>query len=297
MNNITDKAKLEKMLDSGLCELTKEELTALIDSELAKDESEIDTDYIDVCFALMQTAEESVKRPVLTVKRFARVTVIAAAIVVVFISTLTVTAQIFNVNPFTKPKDKHITASTNVNSIKTTRPHKNKADKSPENSTTLSVVTVPDFLLENYTKEEIENNERLNDRFVIEFEPVYKESEYYGVICAQSIEAGTEVPVETVIVLSYIAEPQYTIMPDVYGMTGSDALYALSSAGLDGELSGTPDTEVVSCSVTAGESVLCGTRVIIYTADKVEEETTEPTTQQDSDTDTEVQQIDKNQQN
>lgn len=162
-----------------------------------------------------------------------------------------------------------------------------KKPSQAKQSTTSGRVVVPDFVFENYTKEQLEADKSVNNKFELVFEPVYEESEYYGMICAQSIEAGMSVPRGTRLVLSYIAEPEYAVMPEVYGLTGSEALDRVISAGLRGSISGSPDGEVINCNIKPGERVLLGTRVVIYTED-VTESTTEFTQDESQNTDTSI---------
>lgn len=100
-NNTVDKAELLSMLEGGMNSLTRDELMSIIDNELLKDEAEIDTELIDMCFALMdlEVKEEEPAKPHLALRRSVRTALIAAAVATLLISSLTVTAQIFNVNP------------------------------------------------------------------------------------------------------------------------------------------------------------------------------------------------------
>lgn len=86
-----DKKKISKMLRSGFRYIAAEQIKELIDIELAKDESEIDTDYIDMCFELLSLEEKTNKN---TIKfRPRKVALIAAVIAFVILATGIFTAS------------------------------------------------------------------------------------------------------------------------------------------------------------------------------------------------------------
>lgn len=102
MNNKFSKNELLEMINSKLINLTEEEILELITKELNKENAQVDMDYIDVCYDLLEIKRSSVfynnintTKP--KIKKPIKVLLIAAAFVVVFVSTITVSAQ-FNLN-------------------------------------------------------------------------------------------------------------------------------------------------------------------------------------------------------
>lgn len=103
MKNKFSKDDLLKMIDSELINLSEDRIKELIKNELSKDNSEIDMDYIDLCYDLLEIKNKSNKnsngeKP--KIKSAKRIKfLIAAAIIMLFVvSTLTVSAQVFNFN-------------------------------------------------------------------------------------------------------------------------------------------------------------------------------------------------------
>lgn len=104
MNNKFSKNDSLDIINSELINLSEEKIIELINDELKKDNSQVDMDYIDVCYDLLEikksavssndndinTTNPKIKKPI-------KVLLIAAAFVVVFVSTVTVSAQ-FNLN-------------------------------------------------------------------------------------------------------------------------------------------------------------------------------------------------------
>ena len=98
MNNKFSKNELLEMIDSKLINLSEEEILELITEELNKENARVDMDYIDVCYDLLEVKRNAVNHSVKTekhkIKKPIKVLFIAAAFVVVFVSTITVSAQL-----------------------------------------------------------------------------------------------------------------------------------------------------------------------------------------------------------
>ena len=84
------------MIDSDFTDLSTEEIKALIQKEVNKGPDKLDTDYIDLCFELL-AVKGNAKGKRVKFKKSAKVLLVAAALMVVFISTVTASAQ-FNFN-------------------------------------------------------------------------------------------------------------------------------------------------------------------------------------------------------
>lgn len=96
MKRKLSKKKLKKMIDSDFTDLSTEEIKALIQKEVNKGPDKLDTDYIDLCFELL-AVKGNAKGKRVKFKKSAKVLLVAAALMVVFISTVTASAQ-FNFN-------------------------------------------------------------------------------------------------------------------------------------------------------------------------------------------------------
>lgn len=92
MKRKLSKKKLKKMIDSDFTDLSTEEIKALIQKEVDKGPDKLDTDYIDLCFELL-TVKDNAKGKRVKFKKSAKVLLVAAALMVVFISTVTASAQ------------------------------------------------------------------------------------------------------------------------------------------------------------------------------------------------------------
>ena len=82
------------MIASDFTDLTVEEIKALIQNEVEKGADKLDTDYIDLCFELLSIKNDTTsdaKR--IKFSKPVKVILVAAAIITVFISAITVTAQ------------------------------------------------------------------------------------------------------------------------------------------------------------------------------------------------------------
>lgn len=97
MKNEISKKKLKKMIASDFTDLSTEEIKALIQKEVDKGPDKLDTDYIDLCFELLSIKNNSTNAKKVKFTKSAKVLLVAAALMVVFISTITVSAQ-FNLN-------------------------------------------------------------------------------------------------------------------------------------------------------------------------------------------------------
>lgn len=85
------------MIDSDFTDLSTEEIKALIQKEVDKGPDKLDTDYIDLCFELLSIKNNNTNAKKVKFTKSAKVLLIAATLMVVFISTITVSAQ-FNLN-------------------------------------------------------------------------------------------------------------------------------------------------------------------------------------------------------
>lgn len=92
MKRKLSKKKLKKMIDSDFTDLSTEEIKALIQKEVNKGPDKLDTDYIDLCFELL-AVKGNTKGKRVKFKKPAKVLLVAAALMVVFISTVTASAQ------------------------------------------------------------------------------------------------------------------------------------------------------------------------------------------------------------
>ena len=92
MKRKLSKKKLKKMIDSDFTDLSTEEIKALIQKEVNKGPDKLDTDYIDLCFELL-AIKGNAKGKRVKFKKPAKVLLVAAALMVVFISTVTASAQ------------------------------------------------------------------------------------------------------------------------------------------------------------------------------------------------------------
>ena len=103
MNDKFSKNDLLEMIDSRLTQLTEEEIIELITEELNKENSQVDMDYVDVCYDLLELKRNNeinitagagrikTKRPI-------KALLIAAVFVCITVSTFAVSAQVFNFN-------------------------------------------------------------------------------------------------------------------------------------------------------------------------------------------------------
>lgn len=94
MKNKLSSKKLKKMIASDFTDLSAEEIKALIQKELDKGPDETDTEYIDLCFELMSIKNNTKNKKKAKFIKPTRALLAAAALMVVFVSTITVFAQL-----------------------------------------------------------------------------------------------------------------------------------------------------------------------------------------------------------
>ncbi len=97
MKKKLSKKKLKKMITSDFTDLSTEEIKALIQKEVDKGADALDTDYIDLCFELLSIKNNDTNKRKIKFTKAAKVLLTAAVLMVIFISTITVSAQ-FNLN-------------------------------------------------------------------------------------------------------------------------------------------------------------------------------------------------------
>lgn len=84
------------MINSGFSDLSVEDIKKLIKDETAKDERQIDVEFIDMCFELLSVKQNRDSTKKTNYKKPFKVLLIAAVIIIVLISSLTAFAQAFN---------------------------------------------------------------------------------------------------------------------------------------------------------------------------------------------------------
>lgn len=94
MKNKLSKKKLKKMIFSDFADLSTEEIKALIQKEVNKEPDEIDTDYIDLCFELLSIKSNQQNAHKAKSVKPVKIILVAAMLMIAFISTITVSAQI-----------------------------------------------------------------------------------------------------------------------------------------------------------------------------------------------------------
>lgn len=97
MKKKLSKKKLKKMIASDFTNLSTEGIKALIQKEVDKGPDELNTDYIDLCFELLSIKNNDTNKRKIKFTKPAKVLLAASVLMVVFISTITVSAQ-FNLN-------------------------------------------------------------------------------------------------------------------------------------------------------------------------------------------------------
>ena len=101
MKNKFSEDELLNTIKYGLADLSSEEIRNLIKKETDKDSDDINMDYIELCFRLLEEAESNSDEPnknkKIHLKKSSRLIIIAAAIIVVFVSAFSVTASNFNI--------------------------------------------------------------------------------------------------------------------------------------------------------------------------------------------------------
>ncbi len=99
MNKKFSKNELLEMINSGLTKLNENEIVELINDELKKDNEQVDMDYIDLCYDLLEAKRSSdlydnYDAPKPKMKKPIKLLLVAAVLTVVLISAFTVSAQI-----------------------------------------------------------------------------------------------------------------------------------------------------------------------------------------------------------
>lgn len=106
MNNKFSEKELLEIIDSGLADLSCEEIKALIKKESEKDYEHLNTDFIDLCFDVLEMKKQREtlvtkypKTQIRLKKQAAKKILIIAAVFMMFIVTiLTVSATLFDFN-------------------------------------------------------------------------------------------------------------------------------------------------------------------------------------------------------
>ncbi len=95
MKKISRKKETEKNILSG--KLTKEDIKKLIDDELSKNPDDIDTDYVDLCFDILEKFEKNNVSSFPQGKIQTKTLLIAAVVIILVVSTLTASAITFGI--------------------------------------------------------------------------------------------------------------------------------------------------------------------------------------------------------
>lgn len=93
----TTQKQVKRALYSGLPNLSDQELRRMIDRELQKDSSQIDMNYIDTCFDLMEMHADG-KIVMRSRRTWLKAVIVAAVITTVAVSAVSVSAHLFNFN-------------------------------------------------------------------------------------------------------------------------------------------------------------------------------------------------------
>ena len=89
--------QVKRALYNGLPNLSDRELRQMIDRELEKDSSQIDMNYIDTCFDLMEMHADG-KITVQPRRKWLKAVIVAALIAAATVSAISVSAHLFNFN-------------------------------------------------------------------------------------------------------------------------------------------------------------------------------------------------------
>lgn len=98
------KSRLHNAIESGMSNLSCEDIKNLIKKETRKSVNDIDADYIDLCFELLEIKQKENDNPSIRKRRILhkpiikKVLLAAALFAVLMIATLTVSAEKFNLN-------------------------------------------------------------------------------------------------------------------------------------------------------------------------------------------------------
>lgn len=89
--------QVKRALYNGLPNLSDRELRQMIDRELEKDSSQIDMNYIDTCFDLMEMHADG-RITVQPRRKWLKAVIVAALIAAATVSAMSVSAHLFNFN-------------------------------------------------------------------------------------------------------------------------------------------------------------------------------------------------------
>lgn len=273
--------RLKKAMKSGCESLTEEDIKNMIDEELMKDESEIDTDFIDTCFSLLDSKNGQSGKAKIKLRTSAKILIVAAAVLTVFVSTLTVAAQVADVNPIEKIAD-----IVGIEAKKSSNKKQNvKAEKKEKNTKNdVELCTVPDFITAQVYYSDVEENEEWNECFDIELVGEYSDDVPSGVIMYQSLEANKKTEKGSRLVLTYSLGVHMQQVPEVYGMTVEEAVSVLKEAGFEVQVVEAENSDglVASSSIIAGEECRYGSEITVYTGSVNTPPEAEPSTTADT---------------
>ncbi|MBR2134031.1 MAG: PASTA domain-containing protein [Eubacterium sp.] len=267
----TNKEKLRAMLNNGVRELTDDELKMLVELELSKDETEIDTQFIDLCFELMEFDYAKGRRVYFT--KPVKLTFLAAVILVLMVSGLSVVANNKGSSPVKKlPVVSESTTVEEQDDVPTTmnKSGSNYYSGSGAKTDGIQTCVVPDLSQGNYYEEEILEDEELNENFSITFEYAKGDIALNGrVIIDQSIAPGTVVQKGSEIVLTVNEFSTEVNAPSFTGMTVQEALDSRYGAMFDLIITASDgsapeaDAVIVSQNPSADETVFRGDKIYL----------------------------------
>ena len=105
----------------------------------------------------------------------------------------------------------------------------------PTEAPSVVQVTVPNFTV-GYTETDIKNSGSWNEQFRITFEYAFSAEHDAGIVFKQDVEAGTQVPQGSAIVLTVSRGTQMVDIPDVGGLSEEDAKKQLEDLGFKVEV-------------------------------------------------------------
>lgn len=149
--------------------------------------------------------------------------------------------------------------------------------------------TVPDFVSAGYMESDIKNSGAWNKQFKITFVAEYSDKAEEGIIFAQSVKSGEEVPQGTEIVLTVSKGIQTEEIPDVGGLTLEEATktledkgFKVSSVKVYNDGAHTPNTVKATYGMapSAKTTAAVGSEVILQVYDEVQTTTEPPSTTQ-----------------
>lgn len=93
------KKQIIKMINAGSTDLSVEDIKKIIRQKTSENNASIDEEYIDLCFDLLSVASRHrPARKVRSVKKTVKAAIIAASVAVLCFSTITVSANVFNLD-------------------------------------------------------------------------------------------------------------------------------------------------------------------------------------------------------